>query len=556
MAKIQIEPSRYTFNKTAKTITFLDYTSLDLCNILFINNATAGIDIYDFSDAAKNGTISGNVLTLDYDTSSMNNADSLIVFIEDPAFDQKTTIPKDTARALNVRGVSQKIDRIGFTKTISNNVDSEFLQLITTGSGQTVNQTGGNLVITSGTTARSETIIRSNASWEGGIRLRQKTILSQRIANQNFFVELVDVIGDGLAYNITSVTTCVVTIPSNPFTAQNVGQGMFLGGFSGTGTFLGGRYVIASVSGNDVTFTVSGFATGTGTVSVFGWNHYHMLYDGTNGSQVKFQTQRNGWTNGAVTSSVNSTLGVGHMAFITANDMNATFSDQLVTSVAGTIQMNSRATQNENVPDDIPLRLQLRVQNLGTAPSSTTTWTIGMVSMSNFSATDVSIQDVRHSSPQSALPVELVKSITSFISGSVTAMPLIPITANTGDTGAKTATFNGVSILQTAWKGVQLVLKVGAVSGTTPTMVAKVQGSADGGTTWYDIPGANTATLTATGDYGITIYNGIKEVAPVATTGTTAQVNAVIPRNWRVVYTIGGTTPSFTLTNVHFTYLP
>ena len=105
--KIQIDQSRFTFDKTAKTITFLDYTTLELCEILFIANATAGVIIYDFTKATHNGTDSGNVLTLTYDTTSMNNADSLLVFINDPAFDQKTIIPDGNAAAMNVRGVAQ-----------------------------------------------------------------------------------------------------------------------------------------------------------------------------------------------------------------------------------------------------------------------------------------------------------------------------------------------------------------------------------------------------------------------------------------------------------------
>ena len=97
---------------------------------------------------------------------------------------------------------------------------------------------------------------------------------------------------------------------------------------------------------------------------------------------------------------------------------------------------------------------------------------------------------------------------------------------------------------------------MGAVTGTTPTAVFKVQGSTDAGTSWYDIPGATTATLVATGVFGITIYPGIAVTAGTTTTGTTATANMVIPRTWRLVWTIGGTTPSFTITNIQYTYLP
>lgn len=126
----------------------------------------------------------------------------------------------------------------------------------------------------------------------------------------------------------------------------------------------------------------------------------------------------------------------------------------------------------------------------------------------------------------------------------------------TGDTGAKTATGNGATITNIGNKGVQIVVNMGAVTGTTPTAVFKVQGSADAGTTWYDVPGATTASITATGQYGITIYPGVVATAGVATTGTTATVSMVIPRTWRMVWTIGGTTPSFTITAVQYIYLP
>jgi hypothetical protein len=125
----------------------------------------------------------------------------------------------------------------------------------------------------------------------------------------------------------------------------------------------------------------------------------------------------------------------------------------------------------------------------------------------------------------------------------------------TGDTGAKTATGNGATVANVGNKGVQVLISMGAVTGTTPTAVLKLQGSTDGGTSWYDIPGATTASLTATGLYGITVYPGIVATAATTTTGTTATVSMVMPRTWRVVWTIGGTTPSFTITAIQYNYL-
>lgn len=126
----------------------------------------------------------------------------------------------------------------------------------------------------------------------------------------------------------------------------------------------------------------------------------------------------------------------------------------------------------------------------------------------------------------------------------------------TGDTGAKTATGNGATITNAGNKGIQILINMGAVTGTTPTFVAKVQGSVDGGTNWYDIPGAVTASLVATGLFGITIYPGIAVTAGTTTTGTTAGASGILPRTWRMVWTIGGTTPSFTITTITYNYIP
>lgn len=337
-----------------------------------------------------------------------------------------TTPPQGNESGMLVRPIPQHIDRIGFTKALSNSVDSDWGTIVGgIGTGMDVDQTGGKLVVNSGTTARSETIIRSNEDWIGGIRLRARSTLSQRIANNNFFVELVDVIGDGLAYTISSATTIVVLFPSgHGFTAENVGQSMYLGLFSGTGTFLSGRYPIASVSGDNITFTVSGFAAGTGTCSAFGWNYYQLQYTGTTATVTNFDTQRNGYATGVSSPTTLTSASPGHMAIITGNDLIATYSDMLVASSAG-VQINYRADRKENIPDDKNLRLQIRIANGSTDPASTTTWTIGFVSVAHYANTDVSIQDVRPMNPGAPLGVEVLRSTTNAVtvsSGTVTTL--------------------------------------------------------------------------------------------------------------------------------------
>jgi hypothetical protein len=72
----------YTFNAAAKTITFNTSTSVGLNNVLLITNVTDNIIIYNFANPNLGGTISNNVLTLTYNTTSMSNIDSLQIFID------------------------------------------------------------------------------------------------------------------------------------------------------------------------------------------------------------------------------------------------------------------------------------------------------------------------------------------------------------------------------------------------------------------------------------------------------------------------------------------
>lgn len=75
--------SNYKFNAATKQITLSDYTSIDLESLLLITNVTDNIIIYNFASTGKGGTISGNILTLQYDTTSMSNSDDLQIFVDD-----------------------------------------------------------------------------------------------------------------------------------------------------------------------------------------------------------------------------------------------------------------------------------------------------------------------------------------------------------------------------------------------------------------------------------------------------------------------------------------
>ncbi|MEI7510597.1 MAG: hypothetical protein WCJ84_00385 [Candidatus Peregrinibacteria bacterium] len=80
---MKVKISNYGFNKTAKTVSFLDYSSISLDGVLLITNVNTNAIIYNFADPTKGGTVFGNVLTLDYDTSAMSNTDPLLIYYDD-----------------------------------------------------------------------------------------------------------------------------------------------------------------------------------------------------------------------------------------------------------------------------------------------------------------------------------------------------------------------------------------------------------------------------------------------------------------------------------------
>ncbi len=72
----------YTFDAAAKQITFNTAEEVTLNRVLIITNVTDNVIVYNFADPNKGGTISNNVLTLNYDTTTMSNSDSLQIFLD------------------------------------------------------------------------------------------------------------------------------------------------------------------------------------------------------------------------------------------------------------------------------------------------------------------------------------------------------------------------------------------------------------------------------------------------------------------------------------------
>lgn len=382
--------------------------------------------------------------------------------------------------------VSQTNFRPSFAKAIASGVDRDSFQIIgLVGSGMVVSQGSNALSITTGTNANSETIIRSNQSLTGAFLAKCQVTLSQRIANNNFFFELVDVIGDGLAYTINSATSVTITIPDHKFSSENVGQSITIGAITGSAG-IPGRYAIASVAGSTVTFTVAGWpASGTGTCSLFGWNFHRTAYSGTTATNAFYDTGRNGYASGDTTITISTTASPGHIALISSEDSMGQYAEQLAASATSS-PLSYRANRILNVPSEsTQLFLQIRALNGSTAPASTTTFSSLFASFEDHQSQNVALSSVRPQSRNAALPVSIDAGIITTVTGVTTvttagtpAVPATPYFVNSA------ATTNGALIL-TGTSGLQALYATNI--GATAAFV-KLYNKATAPTVGTDVP--------------------------------------------------------------------
>lgn len=88
-------------------------------------------------------------------------------------------------------------------------------------------------------------------------------------------------------------------------------------------------------------------------------------------------------------------------------------------------------------------------------------------------------------------------------------------------------------------RGVQVVVDITAISGTSAALVVKIQGKDRASGKYYDL--LTSASLTATGTTLLTVYPNAPATANVSTPQP-------LPAVWRLALTITGTTPSVTAT--------
>ena len=441
---------------------------------------------------------------------------------------------------------AQKIVEAGFSGVSGSAIVDPVFAVANGGSvkikGMTASQANGSLSIITGTTANSELLARSGATFKGSMKLRSQQILSQRIANANFMTLLADLQGEDLAYTINSATSVTVTQTGHTLTAQNVGQFMFLGALSSVG--IPGRYAIASVvPGVSITFTVAGWpASGSGTLTLFGRNHVRVLLDGASQTNGSWNNQRNGWEAGATATTINTTASPGAILVMELTGTEALFYDTVRTATTGA-GLSARSGRYDSLPaPETPLHIFLWAYNGNTAPASSTTWTIGHVRVEEFPMMAVYNAGNRAQGNHNPLSVTVVNSPQVSLGS---AAGRIGFTAGSGicwdDSStvlAANASFTGTSRDLTA-------VVTGTAFNNASTYARELRVSAESdqtGTLWLEVSRDNTN------------WRRIKSVATVAVAGGGFYAEIVHAPSWRyarVGFTNGATLQTrFTLGSI------
>ena len=367
------------------------------------------------------------------------NATAQISAVYNRLSEPTVTNPLPVESATPVRQVPAKQWNVGFAQVTgaTGGLDTTGFVLRGQTGSMTHGQTGGNLVVETGTTANSEILLKGNRTFTASWLTRARVTLSQRIANQNFAFLLADTVQEDCNVTINSATSITVATTSSLFTATSVGQGIFVGNIQGANG-VPGRYVIAAVNpGVSIDLTVSGWpASGTCTADLFGFNYVWTRYAGTTATSADFDSQRRGWRSGDTVLTTNTTASPGHIMQMACDTRTITASDVLA-GIGSAPVVGSRGSRLENIPDDgVELKPYLWAWNGSTAPASTTTLTIGFVSIEDLNNVSTYISGFRSNGNANTLPVAPI-SLPALVAGS-TLIGDVGIQYRASATGAAT----------------------------------------------------------------------------------------------------------------------
>ena len=136
--------TNYTFDASAKTVNFNDYTgSFDIKGLLLIVNITDNITIYNFAvDGVGYTAIDDDLVTLEYNTTSMDDADKLLIYYDDGANQVVELGSTDNAVLDAIEATANSIQTS--VESLDNAVDGNYLNTNLNIAGTDVDGNSGN----------------------------------------------------------------------------------------------------------------------------------------------------------------------------------------------------------------------------------------------------------------------------------------------------------------------------------------------------------------------------------------------------------------------------
>lgn len=166
---IGVDFGSYTFNATEKTVTLNGLNPIELEQVLLITNVNTNTVIYQFNKVGYGGTIATNVITLDFNTSVMNNSDSLQIFIDYESTLATSAMQDSILTELKIKAgltvfneqqVALRTSQMNFKPTWG--VTTYRYKTTTTGTGASAAETNGEFRLQTGTTTTNVSSIETN----------------------------------------------------------------------------------------------------------------------------------------------------------------------------------------------------------------------------------------------------------------------------------------------------------------------------------------------------------------------------------------------------------
>lgn len=288
---------------------------------------------------------------------------------------------------------------------------------ITSGGTLTYGQDISSLQIATGVNTNSETILKSVYPFSGTLDFSASLQISQRIANQEFRIGLYEVSSTFSAI-AWSRSGAVLTITRNNH-GLVAGQELQITVSSDvTAIPLIMGQVINTPTANTFQVACLNAGAASGTLSYFSYDSVlDYKFNGTSATSAIMESFRNVWDS-PIAQTITSTTSSVSMFKIKVAKGVVEFTD--ATGNSNSVE-TTRAIRDRELPDVYGnYYVMIRVRNLGTAPASNTTLTIGFVQINNTNTIPMEFAQRGSGNLRDAVPVQIL----TYAPLSVTSTPV------------------------------------------------------------------------------------------------------------------------------------